>query len=78
MMNSGIMARRPQLEEVLSPKELNALWERLQMMSVTAVQGPLFGGRIWLAGSGRDTFASARSLFKPRNRCGSGADSVAP
>lgn len=44
MMNSGIMARRPQLEEVLSPKELNALWERLQMMSVTAVQGPLFGG----------------------------------
>ncbi len=32
------MARRPQPEEVLSPRDLDALRERLRMMSGTAVQ----------------------------------------
>jgi len=57
--------RRPQPEEVLSPRDLNALRERLRMMIGTAIQ-TFIGGRTWPAGSDPDTFrAEQHSRARP-------------
>ena len=53
------MARRPQPEEVLSARDLNALGERLRMRSGPAIQDP-YRGRTWPAGSGPDTFRAEK------------------
>jgi len=55
------MARRPQSEAVLSPKELCALRERLQMMSGTAVQN-FYRGAHLACRIGPGHFPSARNI----------------
>ena len=59
--NIGHMARRHQPEEVLSPKDLNALRERLRMMSGTAVQD-FYRGAHLACQVGLGHFPSARAI----------------